>query len=128
MSSNKKRPKVIAFDVIETLFSLAPIADRFESIGLFGASLPLFFSRMLRDAFALEISGVYKSFKEVAAGTLEVLLQTSGVPPGSDKIQSIHREFLLTASPRNSRVPNSSALRTSVSTIGRLFQGSSTLR
>jgi 2-haloacid dehalogenase len=52
----KNRPEVIAFDVIETLFSLAPIADLFTSVGLQRESLPGFFSKMLKDAFALEIS------------------------------------------------------------------------
>jgi 2-haloacid dehalogenase len=77
----KNRPEIIAFDVIETLFSLAPIADRLVSVGLQRESLPVFFSRILRDAFALESSRVYKPFRHVAAAALEVMIASSGTSP-----------------------------------------------
>ncbi len=89
----RKRPEILAFDVIETLFSLDPIAERLASVGLARQSLPIFFSRMLRDAFALEVSGVYRPFREVAAATLEVMMASSGVAPERFKIEAILEGF-----------------------------------
>jgi 2-haloacid dehalogenase len=60
------RPVVIAFDVIETLFAFDPLADRLKAVGLLPDSLRVFFAGMLRDALALEASGTYRPFKEVA--------------------------------------------------------------
>lgn len=70
----KQRPKVVAFDVVETLFSLEPMRERLRVLGLPGEALEIWFARLLRDAVALDASGTYKSFGEVARGTLEVLL------------------------------------------------------
>lgn len=91
--AKKTRPKIIAFDVIETLFALDPIADRLASAGLRRESLPIFFSRMLRDAFALEISGVYTPFKDVATATLKVMLASSGIRPERRTIKNIIEAF-----------------------------------
>lgn len=65
-----KRPRVIAFDVIETLFPLEPIRRRLIDAGQPGHVLELFFSRLLRDGFALGASGSYRAFGDVAAAAL----------------------------------------------------------
>ncbi|SRR6266404_5846006 len=70
----KNRPKVVAFDVVETLFALEPIRARFRSLGLPDGALEVWFAQLLRNAFALDATDVYKPFGEVARGTLEVLL------------------------------------------------------
>lgn len=70
----KARPKVVAFDVVETLFTLEPMRDRFRALGLPGEALEIWFARLLRNAFALNAAGTYKPFGEVAHATLEVLL------------------------------------------------------
>jgi 2-haloacid dehalogenase len=64
------RPSVIAFDVIETLFPLAPIRQRLIEAGQPEYVLDVWFARMLRDSFALVASGSYRPFGEVAAATL----------------------------------------------------------
>lgn len=87
------KPSVVAFDVIETLFSLRPVAARFVKAGLHEADLPVFFAQMLRDAFALEASGVYRAFREVAGANLAVLLATRGVRGGDDVIESVMAGF-----------------------------------
>jgi 2-haloacid dehalogenase len=43
-------------------------------VGLPDGSLDRWFSRFLRDAFALDAAGIYKPFREVAVATLAVLL------------------------------------------------------
>jgi 2-haloacid dehalogenase len=64
------RPLVIAFDVIETLFPLEPLRRRIVDAGQPGHVLELWFSRLLRDAFALVASGGYRPFPEIAASAL----------------------------------------------------------
>ncbi|MBE1877176.1 haloacid dehalogenase type II [Myceligenerans pegani] len=65
-----RRPRVIAFDVIETMFPLEPIRRRLIDAGQPGHVLELFFSRLLRDGFALAAGGGYRPFGDVAAGAL----------------------------------------------------------
>lgn len=65
-----KRPLVIAFDVIETLFPLEPIRRRLVDAGQPGHMLELWFAHLLRDGFALAASGGYRPFGDVAAGAL----------------------------------------------------------
>ncbi len=65
-----RRPSVVAFDVIETLFSLAPVADELARLDV---GLDLFFTRVLRDGFALAASGTYRPFGEVASAALAAL-------------------------------------------------------
>src|SRR5258708_15019207 len=76
------RPAAIAFDVIETLFSLEPVGARMKSAGLPEGALWLFIAQMLRDAFALEASGVYKQFPEIAAANLAIVLAGHGLAAG----------------------------------------------
>ncbi len=61
------RPRVIAFDVIETLFPLEPLRQRIIDAGQPGHVLELWFTRLLRDAFTLAASGGYRPFAELAA-------------------------------------------------------------
>lgn len=70
----KHCPQVVAFDVVETLFSLEPMRERFHGLGLPEDALELWFARLLRNAFALDASGTFKPFGEVARSTLDVML------------------------------------------------------
>ena len=83
------RPAVIAFDVVETLFSLQSLEHRFEAIGLERSALPIFFSRMLRDAFALEASGIYVPFREIAQASIEVTIASCGEHSTAEKVKTI---------------------------------------
>ena len=65
-----KRPLVIAFDVIETLFPLEPVRQRLVDAGQPGHLLELWFARLLRDGFALAASNSYRPFGEIAASAL----------------------------------------------------------
>lgn len=71
------RPDVIAFDVVETLFPLRPLGDRLERAGVSASLLPLWFSRLLRDAFALTACGDYRPFASVAVGALRSVAELS---------------------------------------------------
>jgi len=80
------RPVVIVFDVIETLFALEPLADRLQAVGLPPEALRVFFAGMLRDAFAMEVSGMYRRFREVASASLAVTMANYGVAPEQVKV------------------------------------------
>lgn len=55
MKIKKKRPDGIAFDVIETLFSLDPISDRLASQFRFQVSTGISFGSLSRAYGALEV-------------------------------------------------------------------------
>jgi 2-haloacid dehalogenase len=62
-----RRPAVVAFDVIETMFSLAPVRDALAPLGV---GVDLYFARLLRDGFALAAAGDHRPFREVARSAL----------------------------------------------------------
>lgn len=71
-------PRIIFFDVVETVFSLAPLEDKLTEFNLPVGTDRLFFAQLLRDAFALSASGVFRPFPDIAKGTLTVLLHSLG--------------------------------------------------
>lgn len=73
------KPEVVAFDVIETLFSLEPLRARLALTGLPAESLELWFASVLRDGLALSAAGAPRPFPEVAEATLRVLLAARGL-------------------------------------------------
>lgn len=89
----KHRPKVVAFDVVETLFSLKPMQKRFQDAGLPKEALSEWFPRFLRDAMTLDATGVYQNFRAVATATLEVLLVGHGLKPSKTRINEILEGF-----------------------------------
>lgn len=68
--SGRDRPQVLIFDVVETLASLDPVADRLAEQGLYRTVLASWFTRLLRDAMALTAAGGYAGFAEVASSAL----------------------------------------------------------
>lgn len=87
------RPAAIAFDVIETLFSLEPLGARMKEAGLPEGTLRVFFAQMLRDAFALEASGIYKPFPEIASANLAIVLAGHGLPASKGQADRIMGAF-----------------------------------
>jgi 2-haloacid dehalogenase len=67
------RPVAVAFDVIETLMPLEPLRERFTHHGLAPHLLELWFTRTLRDGFALAAAGDYAPFSDVATQALQVV-------------------------------------------------------
>ena len=73
------RPDVVAFDVIETMFSLENVRTRMVDSGLPPHVLELWFARMVRDGFALTTGGTYQPFPVVARSALESVLAQHGL-------------------------------------------------
>ena len=65
--------RVVAFDVNETMFSLDNLGPAFARQGLDPAAVSLWFTRLLRDGFALTAMGQYRPFIDLAAHHLRAL-------------------------------------------------------
>jgi len=67
-------PEVIAFDVMETLFSLRSLEPLLSAAGGGSTTLDLWFGHLLGDGFALTAAGDYRSFADVARASLRDVL------------------------------------------------------
>lgn len=67
------RPSVVAFDLVETVFDLSPVARVLDEVAGMSGLLPRWFDRVLRDGFARSLSGAPLAFPDVASGALEVV-------------------------------------------------------
>src|SRR5215470_7360314 len=68
-----RRPSVVAFDVVGTLFSLEPLGVRLMDAGFPETALGEWFSRFLHASVSLDVADVFMPFREVAIATLEVM-------------------------------------------------------
>lgn len=66
----RTRPSVVAFDVVETLMALEPLASRLTDIGLPETTLYRWYDRLIRDGVVLTLAGDYVPFPELAADAL----------------------------------------------------------
>lgn len=73
-----QRPRLVLFDVIETLFSLTPVETRLRELGLGDRPLDIWFPAFLRDGFALAASGSYQPFRAVAENSLRAVVLRRG--------------------------------------------------
>ena len=94
------RPKVVAFDVIGTLFPIAPLAPRIEAVGLPANALRGWFSAGLRDSFALAATGGFKPLAAVLEQALESVLAEHGVAGASAAAKAAVVEGLEQLPPR----------------------------
>lgn len=69
-----RRPRVLVFDVNETLSDMSPMAGRFADLGVGEHLAQVWFAGLLRDGFALTAAGSTAPFADMAAETLRVLL------------------------------------------------------
>jgi 2-haloacid dehalogenase len=85
--------EAVAFDVIETLFDIQPLEKRLTAAGLPSGSLNVWFARVLRDAFALEIAGEYKSFAEIGCAALQAFMREQTIDPANSTSEEIIKSF-----------------------------------
>lgn len=74
------KPKALALDVVETLFSLEAFDRVLVENGLPAGSSEMVLTETLRCGFALEVSQSFKGFGEVAKGTLALFFERHGLP------------------------------------------------
>ena len=87
-----QRPEVVAFDVIGTLFSLEPLRNVLEGIGIPGDALETLVASTQRDAFALAATGVFQPLQAVLSANLDALFHRYGIGPRAPR----RRAFLAT--------------------------------
>jgi 2-haloacid dehalogenase len=69
-----ERPKVVAFDIIGTTFSMEPLRPKLEELGLPGPVLERLYAETLRDAMALAAAGGFAPFATVMKSALGQIL------------------------------------------------------
>ncbi|MEW1955334.1 haloacid dehalogenase type II [Terrabacter sp. NPDC080008] len=70
----ERRPRVLLFDVNETLSDMTHLGDRFVEVGVPHYLAAPWFAGLLRDGFALTVTGHNPSFAEVARASLRTVL------------------------------------------------------
>lgn len=76
--------RAVIFDVMGTLFDLAPVRRRLDGLGAPEAALEAWFGRLLHSAASLTLVGEFRPFREIAQATLastlaQLELDTDGV-------------------------------------------------
>jgi 2-haloacid dehalogenase len=82
------RPRLLIFDVNETLSDMAPMAGRFEDVGAPAHLATSWFAGLLRDAFALTAVDSGDSFAHIAAEALRVDLHGAPLDRGPEEAVS----------------------------------------
>ncbi len=89
----RHKPKAVVLDVIETCFAIDSLDEKLSELGLPAGSLKIWFPRVLRDAFALQVTGTYKGFAEIATGALASLLAENKIEPNAEKMEGVIKSF-----------------------------------
>jgi 2-haloacid dehalogenase len=88
------RPDVVVFDVNETLSDMTPMARCFADVGAPGELAAVWFASVLRDGFALTITGDNEKFGRLAEDSLRmVLADVSPSRPPDDAMRHILAGF-----------------------------------
>lgn len=89
-----RAPVLLVFDVNETLSDMSPIGSRFTAVGAPEHLAASWFAGLLRDGFALTVSGASGSFARIAAEALRVSLHGQPLNCGiDDAVQHIMDGF-----------------------------------
>jgi 2-haloacid dehalogenase len=86
-----RRPKVVLFDVLETLLDLEALRPRFIDVGRSAHDLELFFARTVRDGMALTLAGEAPPFLQVARSAL---ISTTGRRLSEAAVQHVLDGFM----------------------------------
>ena len=70
----ERRPRLLVFDVNETLSDMTHLGDRFVEVGVPPYLAAPWFAGLLRDGFALTVTGHNPSFADVARASLHTVL------------------------------------------------------
>ena len=70
-------PRLIIFDVNETLSDMSVLQDRFGEVGAPPAMAATWFAGLLRDGFALTVTGANPDFADLAATSLTAMFRSA---------------------------------------------------
>lgn len=88
-----KRPRVIAFDIVGTVFPLAQLRPAIQALGLPATALEGWFAAGLRDAFALSAAGDFRPFATVLESALDEVLAGHGLTPAASARTALMGQF-----------------------------------
>ena len=80
MTISIAKPKLLLFDVNETLLDLAPVKQRVSELLLDADGAELWFATMLQYSLVMTVSGRYDPFPEIGAAALQMLARNSAIP------------------------------------------------
>lgn len=83
------RPRIVAFDIIETVFSLESLREPLRAVGLPGEALELWFASSLRDAFALAAVDEFKPFRQVLEAALGEVVTRYGTGATASETEAL---------------------------------------
>ena len=83
------RPKAVAFDSFQTLFSLDALRPKLEKVGVKASQLSPWYARALRDSCALAAADSYQPFADVAATALKGLAEEMGTRLSVDQVAHV---------------------------------------
>ncbi|HXT50639.1 MAG TPA: haloacid dehalogenase type II [Thermoanaerobaculia bacterium] len=91
-----QRPQALAFDVLDTLFDTAPLAQSLTAAGLPPGTHRLWLARTMQTGFALAASGSFRTFDDVARSALAGIVEDLGngiAPEEVDRLAAGLREL-----------------------------------
>ena len=91
--SGLKRPKMVAFDIIGTVFPLEPLRSSVVALGLPPAGLEGWFAAGCRDAFAMAAAGDFKPFTTMLEAALEGVLAEQGLDAPASKRNALVKQL-----------------------------------
>lgn len=88
-----RRPRVVLFDVFETMLQVSELQHRFVDVGRPPHEWEVFFTRTLRDGMALTLAGGVRPFGEVARAALRTTVRHTLSEQALDYVLAGFREL-----------------------------------
>ena len=86
-------PRLIVFDVNETLSDMSVLRERFTDVGAAPTLAGTWFASLLRDGFALTVTGANPDFADLAASSLAAMLRTQQVDDVDLAVERVMEAF-----------------------------------
>jgi 2-haloacid dehalogenase len=80
--------RAVLFDVVGTLFDVAPLQRRLR-----GSGFDAWFERLLHTATSLTLAGRFEPFADIAASTLKTTIAKNGLSADADEVLALLREL-----------------------------------
>lgn len=93
LSAGPNRPGLVIFDVNETLSDMSGLAKVFEENGLAPYVATTWFGGLLRDGFALTVTGANPEFATLAKASLRATAQAHGVDDAGGAADAVMMAF-----------------------------------
>ena len=89
MDTPPPRPRVLLFDVNETLLDIGPLKEKVGDLLQDPTAGTLWFTTMLQYSLAMTVSGQYAALGEIGAATLQMLARNSDIALSKEDAQAV---------------------------------------